>query len=62
MFKGLLESFICIHVLTFIFLFTLYGQTQALAENYLQPDNLKEADMPEKIVKTDEEWRNLLSP
>jgi len=62
MFKGLFEPFICIRVLAFIFLFTLYGQTQALAENYLQSDNLKEADMPEKTVKTDEEWRKLLTP
>ena len=62
MFKGLLEPFICIRVLTFIFLFTLYGQTQALAENYVQQENLKEADMPEKTVKTDEEWRKLLTP
>lgn len=62
MFKGLLEPFICIRILTLIFLFTLYGQTQALAENYLQPENLKEENMPEKIVKTDEEWRKLLTP
>ena len=62
MFKGLLEPFICIRILTLIFLFTLYGQTQALAENYLQPKNLKEENMPEKIVKTDEEWRKLLTP
>ena len=62
MFKGLLEPFICIRVLTLIILFALYGQTQALAENYVQKENLKEADMPEKIVKTDEEWRKLLTP
>ena len=62
MFKYLLEPFICIRVLTLIILFALYGQTQALAENYVQKENLKEADMPEKIVKTDEEWRKLLTP
>jgi len=62
MFKGLLEPFICIRVLTLIILFALYGQTQALAENYVQQENLKEANMPEKIVKTDEEWRKLLTP
>jgi len=62
MFKDLLEPFICIRVLTLIILFALYGQTQALAENYVQKENLKEADMPEKIVKTDEEWRKLLTP
>ena len=62
MFKGHLEPFICIGVLTLIILFALYGQTQALAENYLQPENLQEANMPEKIVKTDEEWRKLLTP
>ena len=60
--KGLLEPFICIRVLTLIILFALYGQTQALAENYVQKENLKEADMPEKTVKTDEEWRKLLTP
>ena len=62
MFKGLLEPFICIRILTLIILFALYGQTQALAEKYLQLENLKEANMPEKIVKTDEEWRKLLTP
>ena len=62
MFKGLFEPFICIRVLTLIILFALYGQTQALAENYVQKENVKEAYMPEKIVKTDEEWRKLLTP
>ena len=62
MFKGLLEPFVCIRVLTLIVLFTLYGQTQALAEKNHKPENRKEADMPEKIVKTDEEWRKLLTP
>ena len=62
MFKGLLEPFVCIRVLTLIILFALYGQTQALAENYVQRENVKEAYMPEKIVKTDEEWRKLLTP
>ena len=62
MFKGLLEPFICIRILTLIVVFALYGQTQALAEKNHRPENLKEANMPEKIVKTDEEWRKLLTP
>ena len=62
MFKGLLELFICIRILTLIVLFALYGQTQALAEKNHKIESLKEVNMPEKIVKTDEEWRKLLTP
>jgi peptide-methionine (R)-S-oxide reductase len=62
MFKNLLAPFIFIRILTLIVLFALYGQTQALAEKNHRPENLKEANMPEKIVKTDEEWRKLLTP
>ena len=62
MFKTLIEPFICMRVLTFVVLFAFYGQTQALAEKNNKSENLMEANMPEKIVKTDEEWRKLLTP
>ena len=62
MFKKLLVPFIWIRILTLIVFFALYGQTQTLAEKNHRPENLKEANMPEKIVKTDEEWRKLLTP
>ncbi len=60
--KKSLKLFICINALVFAALFVDYWQPEILAENYVQQENLKEADMPEKIVKTDEEWRKLLTP
>lgn len=60
--KKFIKLFICINALVFAALFVAYWQPEILAENYLQPENLKEANMPEKIVKTDEEWRKLLTP
>lgn len=60
--KKPLKLFMCINVLVFTALFVTYWQPEILAGNYLQPENFKEANMPEKIVKTDEEWRKLLTP
>ena len=62
MFKNVLEPLVCINVLTLIVFITLYGQTPSLAENKHSSENLKEAEMPEKIIRTDEEWRKLLTP
>lgn len=62
MFKNLLVPFIWICILTLIVLFALYVQTQTLAEKNHRSENLKEANMPEKIVKTNEEWHKLLTP
>ncbi len=60
--KKLIKLFIFINVLVFAALLVDYRQPEILAENYLQPQSLTEADMPEKIVKTDEEWHKLLTP
>ncbi len=60
--KKSIKFFMCINALVFAALFVDYWQPEILAENYVQQDNFKEADMPEKIVKTDEEWRKLLTP
>ena len=49
----IIKLFMSINVLLIAALFVAYWQTEILAENYLQPENFKESNMPEKIVKTD---------
>ncbi len=60
--KKSLKLFMCVNALVFAALFVPYWQPEILPQNYVQQESLTEADMPEKIVKTDEEWHKLLTP
>jgi hypothetical protein len=53
---------IYIRIIVVIALFTADKQTETLAEQILEPPAEKESNMLEKIVKSDEDWRKILTP